>query len=226
MIIYKITNKINGKCYVGQTIHPLELRWKQHCQHNRKRPCPVLLDAIKKYGKDNFEIETIEKCSSRKHMNEREKHWIALYGSFGGGGYNLTSGGDRVELAEESRQKISAKLKGRPTGRKGLPSNQKIWNKGIPWSDEMKKKLSKAHLGQVAWCKGKKMSAAARKNMSMARAGKPNPSKCKPIVCTDTGTIYPSATYAATILGLSNAKICLVLKGRRNHTGGLKFKYL
>ena len=57
--IYKIQNQINGKIYIGQSIH-IEQRWKEHCQ----APIHSLIaQAIHKYGKENFTFEIIEECS-------------------------------------------------------------------------------------------------------------------------------------------------------------------
>lgn len=69
--IYKITNIINGKVYIGQTSFSIEKRFKEHLQdsnkaHTEKRP---LYDAIRKYGKDKFIIELIEETDN---PNERE----------------------------------------------------------------------------------------------------------------------------------------------------------
>lgn len=94
--IYKITNKKNGKVYIGQTSHTLESRWKKHCsvaRSGRDGKSPTGIGgAIRKYGENNFIIEPIEKCFLKK-LNEREIHWIKHYNSFEKG-YNLTLGGD------------------------------------------------------------------------------------------------------------------------------------
>ena len=92
--IYKVTNKLNGKIYIGKTLFSIEERWKQHCRDSRKelkerRP---LYSAIRKYGEENFSIEQIEECSDSV-VNERETYWIEWYGSFKCG-YNATLGGD------------------------------------------------------------------------------------------------------------------------------------
>lgn len=92
--IYKITNQINGKLYIGKTNRTIQERFKEHCRdylkrENEKRP---LYSAMKKYGVHNFFIELIEECA----LNEaeiREKYWIEFYGSFKYG-YNATLGGD------------------------------------------------------------------------------------------------------------------------------------
>lgn len=93
--IYKITNDVNGKIYIGKTLHNVDKRWKEHIndskrEHTENRP---LYRAMNKYGIDNFHIETIEECSDEL-VEEREVFWIKEYNSFGKNGYNATIGGD------------------------------------------------------------------------------------------------------------------------------------
>ena len=87
--IYKITNKVNGKSYIGQTRYTVEFRWRQH-QH-KKDNC-YFHNAIHKYGVENFIVETIEECDV-EDLNSREIFYIAKYNTFKDG-YNLTIGGD------------------------------------------------------------------------------------------------------------------------------------
>lgn len=92
--IYKITNQLNQKCYIGKTMLSIQERWIQHLRdavkdNRNNRP---LYKAINKYGKDNFIIEQIEECSD-KIVNEREQYWIKYYNSYHNG-YNATLGGD------------------------------------------------------------------------------------------------------------------------------------
>lgn len=92
--IYKITNVINGKSYIGKTLSSIENRWKEHCsdskkRKNEKRP---LYSAMNKYGIENFKIEQIEECSDNI-VDEREVYWIEYYQTFKQG-YNATKGGD------------------------------------------------------------------------------------------------------------------------------------
>lgn len=98
--IYQITNKLNGKIYIGKTLRTIEERWKEHCKdynktYNEKRP---LYDAIRKYGIQNFEISLVEEVDE-KEINEKEKYWIELLGSFKYG-YNATKGGDGKHYAD------------------------------------------------------------------------------------------------------------------------------
>lgn len=90
--IYKITNLLNGKLYIGQTSRTVEERWKEHQRDRTRRDFESrpLYRALNKYGIENFSIETIEETDN---PCEREKFWIEYYGSYKNG-YNATIGGD------------------------------------------------------------------------------------------------------------------------------------
>lgn len=90
--IYKITNNINGKIYIGMTYRTIQERWKEHqnnCSRKQVENRP-LYRAMNKYGIENFSIEIIEKTNQPE---ERERYWIEQLGSFKYG-YNATLGGD------------------------------------------------------------------------------------------------------------------------------------
>jgi len=98
--IYKVTNNINGKIYVGKTLHSIEKRWKEHCLDYKKERCEKrpLYRAMKKYGQNNFSIEQLEECDA-DILNEREIFWIEKLGSFKHG-YNATIGGDGKQFVD------------------------------------------------------------------------------------------------------------------------------
>ena len=89
--IYKITNQINGKVYIGQS-NDIQRRWQEH-----KNPSKFLsskkklYEAFKEYGIENFSFEVLEECS-REELDEKEIYYIEYYDSFNDG-YNLTTGG-------------------------------------------------------------------------------------------------------------------------------------
>lgn len=101
--IYKITNLVNNKSYIGQTTNTIEYRWKEHLNCLNKPECVnrPLYRAIKKYGVQNFSIEEIEKCEENE-LNEKEIYWISFYNTYEAG-YNLTIGGEGNTKIDRNR---------------------------------------------------------------------------------------------------------------------------
>lgn len=99
--IYKITNLLNGKCYVGQSID-IEKRWAEHKSIYNHPRCSNyhIYRAFRKYGIENFSFSVIEECEQAL-LNEREKFWIQHHNSFECG-YNMTIGGDGTEMISRS----------------------------------------------------------------------------------------------------------------------------
>ena len=93
--IYKVTNKINGKVYIGQSVD-IGRRWHAHMT---AKDDIYFHKAIQKYGVENFEWEVIEQCK-KSELDERESYWIEYYDSFNKG-YNRTKGGDGVSGGED-----------------------------------------------------------------------------------------------------------------------------
>lgn len=97
--IYKITNKTNGKSYIGKTESTVDKRFKEHSSEYKKdchnhRP---LYRAMNKYGLENFTVETLEETTE---ASEREIYWIEFYGTYSNG-YNATKGGDGKSYVDE-----------------------------------------------------------------------------------------------------------------------------
>jgi len=85
--IYKITNTLNQKIYVGKSKNP-KVRWRQHKSHSKKRNTKLYY-AMRKYGVENFTFEILEECLEAQ-VNERETHYVSLLKPY----YNMTNGGD------------------------------------------------------------------------------------------------------------------------------------
>ena len=96
--IYKITNTINNRVYIGQTVKSLQKRFTQHKNNSSKEYFSqiVLYKAFNKYGIENFVFEGIEEVPNEL-LDEREKYWIEYYNSYLEG-YNSTIGGRLVQL--------------------------------------------------------------------------------------------------------------------------------
>lgn len=106
--IYKIVNLLNGKIYIGQTIHP-DKRWWEHCAHARRKDdnYPIHL-AINKYGVENFKMEILEWTED---YDNKEIYYIKFYNSLSPNGYNIAKGGNSISLSGEKhpRNTISDK---------------------------------------------------------------------------------------------------------------------
>ena len=89
--IYKITNLINNKVYIGKTERTVQERWVEHKKKASQLDLP-LYRAMQKYGIDSFNIESIEECDN-KEIDKRENYWIKFYNSCEKG-YNCSLGGE------------------------------------------------------------------------------------------------------------------------------------
>lgn len=108
MIIYQITNKINGMTYIGQTIRPLNLRINEHYAHDTH-----LGRAMRKYGKENFIIEVLQTAGTIEELNSLEAKYVTQDVVESTDTYNYRlGGGNRAAHSEETKAKISASRKG------------------------------------------------------------------------------------------------------------------
>lgn len=100
--IYKITNLINNKIYIGQTKHTIEQRFKSHVKQakaNIKSDHSILHEAIRKYGEENFKTEFLDEACSKEELDIKEKYWIKELKSQNKNiGYNITQGGDGFDF--------------------------------------------------------------------------------------------------------------------------------
>lgn len=112
MFLYKITNKTNGKIYIGQTRCSIFHRFYQHCMPSSKST--AIRNAIQKYGKHNFTIEEIGGANSQSELNYLEWFNIIKHNSLAPNGYNLIDGGwCSGKMSDEVKNKISIAHKGR-----------------------------------------------------------------------------------------------------------------
>ena len=147
--IYKITNKINGKCYIGQTTD-IYRRFRKYRQLKCERQ-PKIYNALVKYGPDNFLFEIIDKAPDKSFLDSLENSYVISFNCIDNG-YNCRPGGINCngKITEETKRKISKALSGRRL------------------SDETKQKMSKMRLGM-------KRSPQAIQNISKCKMGINNP---------------------------------------------------
>lgn len=149
MVIYLITNTVNGKVYVGKTQKNPHRRWRSHCKEAEYKSGYLLHRAIRKYGSASFTLQILAHTNTAKQLNDMEKVWICLLNSRAPNGYNATDGGEGIagwKHSAETRKKLSD------------------LNRGKVLSAETRKKISAIH-------KGRKFSAERCQQMSIAMLG-------------------------------------------------------
>lgn len=165
MVIYKTTNLINGKIYIGQ-----DTKNNQNYLGSGK----ILKYSINKYGKDNFIKEILEYCKNIDELNEREKYWITELNSTNREiGYNVTFGGQSgwmLGLKHTEDTKLNYSIK-----RKGVLIGEKNGMYGKKHTDESKKKMSNPKFGSDNGMYGKKHSEETKNKMSNKLIGEANP---------------------------------------------------
>lgn len=207
-IIYLLTNKINGKMYVGQ-----------HGTDNLKdgyMGCGVAIrKAIKEYGKENFSKEILCYCADRKDACQKEIEYIEKLGTTRDG-YNITKGGEGMlghSHTAESRLRIA--------------SSKKRFYQEHP---EAKDILRRPRFGESNPFFGHKLSVEHIALLTKARiaaiTGNNNPS-AKKVVCIETGEVFGTAKAGAQKMGKRNdpSQIIKVCRGRLKTAHGYHWKY-
>lgn len=204
--IYKVTNKVNGKIYIGQTSRSVDVRWKEHIRDSSDKPssvyCSLLHYAVRKYGADAFTVDCIEECSSIE-MDERERYWIEHFKTYENG-YNITRGGQ-----------------GKP-----LCSNEEIlteWGNGLS-AKQISEKLG---ISNQIVCKRLKWQGISKFEI-LSRGNKAASRKKGVIRISLDGSeykVYGSLTEAAIENHQTVARISMVCTGERITSGNYRWQY-
>ncbi len=195
MLIYKITNKITGKLYIGQTVQSLKDRWNDH-KRVSKTSASYLYESMRKHGFNNFEIVEIDAAKTIEGLNLLEEHYIKKFDTLAPKGYNLLPGGRNKKCHEDTKVKLSKALKGRP----------------------FKNRMNGAP-------KGRSVSEERRARISKTMTGVAQPWKYKAIIAIETGVVYESVNAAAKALGVNRVTISSLLKSGKQGRLGLSFKF-
>lgn len=182
-IIYKATNLVNGKIYIGKTSRKLEVRIKEHVYRaNKGVGKSAFAQALVKYGENNFNWCVIDEAYSLDELNDKEVFWIEFYNSYRANnfqkGYNLTVGGEGVigyKYTNDDREKIRLSRIGKNHSDEtrvkirlsniGLQSGNKHPMFGKKFSPERCEKISKKLMNH-------NVSEETRRKLSKAHAGK------------------------------------------------------
>lgn len=207
MYIYLITNHINGKQYVGQTIQSLHDRFAQHAKKASVKGNMILPLAIQKYGKTNFSIQLLKICYSLEEMNYFERYFADRLKTWASDrGYNLRVGNGKGAMSEEAKQ-ILRNYKPTPETLQRLSTS----HLGIRPNAETRHKLSLVH-------KGKQYGPLTRK-----RIGASNAKKIFTFI-SPTGEIitFNNLNEFCRTNGLRAPKMCLLNQGKRRQYKGWK----
>lgn len=122
MAVYKITNKANGKLYVGKTSKTIDERFAVHYHNAKKEKDTYLYKAMRKYGIENFTIELLD--ASSENMDDIEKYWIKELNTLIPNGYNMTTGGDGGDMSLSPNFLPSLKKRPAPPPSYGMKGKQ------------------------------------------------------------------------------------------------------
>lgn len=198
--IYSITNIVNGKKYVGQSVNVKSRirnhRWalNHNCHQNDH-----LQKSFNKYGKDCFVFDIVCECQEDQ-LDELERFYIDLYNCIDSNfGYNSETGGNlNKHLSQEVRLKMSIMRKGENSG---------MWGKNH--TEETKAIMREKALGRH-------MSDEAKAKSSVSHKGK----LAKALYCIEADMVFPSSLEAAEFAGLkSRSSIFENLAGRKSYAG-------
>jgi len=162
LIIYKATNKVNGKSYIGQTVKGLSDRIAAHIRDSKF----LFGKVLRKYGIQSFEISVIDSAETKEALNEKEKYWIQFYDSKAPNGYNLTDGGEG-NLGWNPSEEVRQKMSDAHTPERKQALSEKIMGDNNPMKDrKIARKVADKNLGRAH-------SDSTKQKMSAVRKGKP-----------------------------------------------------
>jgi len=219
-IIYKITNLVNGKLYAGQTIRSLGDRWADHKRDAKNGIDYPLYFAIRKYGIENFTIETVDSAKSLKELNKKEVFWIKILDSLtkNGNGYNIHEGGQNLDgVNNEPTINVT-------TGLEFISAKEmaKYYNLSYSLTVRLLTGYVGFYNGEVFRYKDENKSRIANIRATFHQLEDKRKNK---ILCMDTGEIFDSIKTASKKLEVSRTSIGNNLNGLSKKAGGLRFAY-
>lgn len=203
--IYKISNDINNKIYVGQTIKTINERWKTHIKA-MKNPYSSKRDLyieMKQYGLSHFSIESLEQVDN-PFLNKREQYWIDYYDSCNKG-YNNQKANDGYFYSWEE-------ILG-------------LWKSGMTYKEiEEETCISSSQLKRIV------MKCATSQEKKIHKAKQINKTQGRAVIQIDkadnTIKTYVSIAEASRQTKIDRANIYRVLSGKGRTAGGYKWRYV
>lgn len=158
--IYKITNTLNTKVYIGQTTRSLAARWQEHLRNcnTKAKQTLHLYTAMNAYGRENFQIELLDEAATIEELNEKEIYWINFYDSLNNG-YNMKHGGQDENPMNSAvvKEKHDEKMRSEEV-RSKISKSMTEYRNTHGFSADHKQKLSDAAKNQVYFYKDDKVT--------------------------------------------------------------------
>lgn len=208
MIIYKVTNLVNEKVYIGKTVQSLAGRKNKHLYDVRNNSNYLFHRAIRKYGEENFTWEIIDKCLFDESLTVLEKHYIKEFHCITPKGYNLTEGGEGSLGFKHSPESIK-KMMGHGCSdetRKKISES----SKNRKHSDETKRKISMAGKGRIVSAETRAKMSAKAKGHKRGLGRKFTPERCAQMSASRMGhavSLESRAKISAARIRLKMAKV-------------------
>ena len=214
--VYKHTNKLNNKVYIGITHYTIKKRWQSGYKNN-----PHFNRAIINYGYDGFEHEILADNLTKEQAEELERYYIAYYDSTNRDkGYNIEMGGNHHgKHSKQTIEKISNAQKGRTFNEEHKHKLRKP--KSVKPSQEWRDKLSVRMIGN-RYTVGRKHTEEEKQKISESNKGKHG----KRVVCSD-GREFNSITETARFYNLPRHTVLNMCRNvtKKSFKTDLFFKY-
>lgn len=234
--IYKYTNIVNGKVYIGQTSKTLEERAQTGGRNYRE--CRRFYNAIQKYSWDAFIPEILETVATADEANCREMYYISKFNSTDiDFGYNISHGGDNKMMSSESKALISAKAVERYCDKTANPMYGKKHSPSTIELQRAKKIGSNNPMYGTSWtpaqrersgCRGMQLNISDDRRKELREHGRilGKTTGLKAVRCIEDDAEFPSIVDAATAYGVSKSTLCGHLTGRQRSCRGKHFEYI
>lgn len=240
--IYKYTNLINNKIYIGQTKQTLEERAQKDGKNYKGSK--YFYNAIQKYGWENFKSEILKDNLTLEQANCFEEYYINLFNSTNPDvGYNIRLGGNNTPLNEESKKIISVKAKER------YKDPTKNPNYGKHWSDDFKKRMKERFSGENGYWYGTHKTDEEKQYLSNLFKGTQKTTRKTPyteeelkqkqiimketskmwskkVRCLEDDIVFDTITDCAKYLGRSVQSVSDVLHGRSKTCNGKHIEFI
>ncbi len=212
--VYKHTNLLNKKVYIGITCQDVNRRWNNGKGYNNN---PHFLFAIQKYGWNNFEHVVLFDKLTKEQAEEKESELIQYYNSTNPEyGYNIKNGGFHPgSMPDSIKEKIGKSNLGK---KRTNEAKEKMRKKALQMTDEHKRKMSEARIGVKPWNTGVVFSEEEKDKIKG--------NTYIPVRCIELQKIFKSISYASRELDIPAGNITKVCRGERHTAGGYHWEYV